>query len=88
MPISDVSNFNCLTFTLDFFFGDEPAQQAAQVATPLAAVAAISPPPLNLFPPQGAPQPGSVAGGGGVTPVVALVVRKLDFDSTILYEIF
>ena len=61
---------------------DQPsaAAQVAQAAAPIAAVAAISPPPLNMFPPQGAPQPGSVAAGGGVTPVVALAVRKLDFN--------
>ena len=50
-----------------------------QAAAPIAAVAAISPPPLNMFPPQGAPQPGSVSSGGGVTPTTALQVRMLDF---------
>jgi hypothetical protein len=53
--------------------------QAALAAAAIAAVAAISPAALNMFPPQGAQQPGQVAGGGGVTPVVALAVRIFDF---------
>ena len=46
---------------------------------PLAVVAAVSPPPVNMFPPQGAPQPGAVSAGGGITPVVALAVRIVYF---------
>ena len=34
-----------------------------------------------MFPPQGAPQPGAVTAGGGVTPSVALQVRLPDVDS-------
>ena len=45
-------------------------------AAPVAAVASISPPPLNMFPPQGAPQPGAVSGGGGVTPAQGFSVRN------------
>ena len=45
-------------------------------AAPVAAVATISPPPLNMFPPQGAPQPGAVSGGGGVTPAQGFSVRN------------
>ena len=49
-------------------------EQVAAITT-LAAAAAAAPPPVNLFPPQGAPQPGNVLAGGGVTPSVALTVR-------------
>ena len=41
----------------------------------IAAAAAAAPPPVNMFPPQGAPQPGNIAAGGGLTPAVALTVR-------------
>ena len=40
-----------------------------------AAIFAISPPPLPLFPPQGLPQPGSLSGGGGALPSIAIGVR-------------
>ena len=76
-----LQNYNLLDFT--------PAlEQTAQAAAPIAAIAAISPPPLNMFPPQGAPQPGTVTSGGGVTPSAALQVRTLDFDCTLNIIIF
>ena len=80
MPMYDVSHFNFLNFTLG---QPSAAEQAAQAAAPIAAVAAVSPPPLFMFPPQGAPQPGAVAAGGGITPVVALAVRKRDFHFSV-----
>ena len=72
-----LQNFNLLNL-----IPEESAalEQAALAAAPIAVVAAISPPPLNMFPPQGAPQPGSVTSGGGVTPFAALQVRIHDFD--------
>ena len=56
------------------------AEQAA-VATSItaAAAAAVAPPPINMFPPQGAPQPGAVSAGGGITPAVALTVKHYNF---------
>ena len=57
---------------------DEPPLLAAAVGI-AAAAAASSPPPMNMFPTQGAPQPGTVAAGGGVTPAAALAVRVLDY---------
>ena len=47
-------------------------------------MAALSPPPLPMFPPSGLPQPGvpgqpSVFGGGGAVPTAAVTVRKLHF---------
>ena len=50
-------------------------EQVLAVATPIAAIAAMSPPPLNMFPPQGAPQPGAVPQGGGIIPREAMSVR-------------
>ena len=47
---------------------------AIAAAVVLAAVA-LAPPTVNLFPPQGAPQPGNIAAGGGFTPIEALAVR-------------
>ena len=68
---------------LNLTFAEPSAlEQAATVAASIAALAAISPPPLNMFPPQGAPQPGAVTAGGGVTPSVALQVRLPDVDFT------
>ena len=32
-----------------------------------------------MFPPQGAPQPGAVFAGGGITPVVALTVKHTNY---------
>ena len=74
-----LQNFNLLNFTSA---ESSVLEQAAQAAAPIAALAAISPPPLNIFPPQGAPQPGAVTSGGGVTPATALQVRILDVDCT------
>ena len=51
--------------------------ETAAVATAVLAAVALAPPPLNLFPPQGAPQPGNIAAGGCFTPVEALRVRIL-----------
>ena len=53
------------------------AEQVAMATASVAAAAALTPPPINMFPPQGAPQPGSVSAGGGTTPTVALSVRSL-----------
>ena len=47
------------------------------MATAVLAAVALAPPPVNSFPPQGAPQPGNVADGGGFTPIEALTVRVL-----------
>ena len=77
--------FNFFKFYLFFNFTLaelSAVEQVAQAAAPVAVVAALSPPPLNMFPPQGAPQPGAVTSGGGVTPSVALQVRILDFNCT------
>ena len=68
----------------DEFF-DEPHEQASAYASISAAAAAIAPPPVNLFPPQGAPLPGAVSAGGGITPAIALSVNisiniKIDRD--------
>ena len=52
---------------------EEYLEEIAAAAT-LAAAAAASPPPVNMFPPQGAPQPGNIVAGGGLTPSVALTV--------------
>jgi hypothetical protein len=71
-----LQNFNVLNLISEV---SAALEQVAQAAAPIAAVAAISPPPLNRFPPQGAPQPGAVTSGGGVTPSVALQVRIFDF---------
>ena len=46
---------------------------AAAGATVLAA-AAVAPPPLPMMVPQGLPQPGAVASGGGILPTTALAV--------------
>ena len=51
------------------------AEQAAVATSVTAAAAAVAPPPINMFPPQGAPQPGAVSAGGGITPAVALSVN-------------
>jgi len=32
-----------------------------------------------MFPPQGAPQPGAVAAGGGITPAIALTVSHFNY---------
>ena len=45
-------------------------------------LAAFTPPPLSMFPPQGLPQPGSIgggAGGGGALPSAALSVGEIDY---------
>ena len=51
---------------------------AAVIGVPIA-LAAIAPPPLPMFPPQGVPQPGAASGGGGALPATVLAVRKLRF---------
>ena len=58
------------------------AVAAAAVSAPIA-LAAVSPPPLPMFPPQGLPQPtvngaptGGGAGGGGTLPSSAITVRQ------------
>ena len=57
---------------------------AVVAATAPIALAAVSPPPLAMFPPQGLPQPtasgapvGGGGGGGGILPSSAVTVRKL-----------
>jgi hypothetical protein len=65
-----------ITDTVDQEDEATAVEQAAVAAAPIAAIAAISPPPLNMFPPQGAPQPGVVSQGGGLTPKNALSVRS------------
>jgi len=62
---------------------DNTAETAAAVAT-IAAAAAAAPPPVNMFPPQGAPQPGNIAAGGGLTPAVALTVATVATDVALL----
>ena len=55
----------------------EAAAAAAVVTAPLA-VAALSPPPLPMFPPQGVPQPGGpVSGGVGALPMAVIGVRNI-----------
>ena len=53
----------------DAIFSSEMAIAASIVGLPIA-VAAIAPPPLPMFPPQGVPQPsvGGGSGGGGAIP--------------------
>ena len=41
----------------------------------ITAIAALTPPPLSMFPPQGVPQPGGPGTGGGSLPSSALSVR-------------
>ena len=55
------------------------AEQAAVATSLTAAAAAVAPPPINMFPPQGAPQPGAVSAGGGITPAVALTVKHPNY---------
>ena len=74
-----LQNFNLINF---ISAESSVLEQAAQPAAVITAFAAISPPPLNMFPPQGAPQPGMVTSGGGVTPSTALQVTILDFGCT------
>ena len=49
---------------------------AALVGAPIL-LAAVAPPQLPVFPPQGVPQPGSLAEGGGLLPASAIIVRKI-----------
>ncbi len=52
-------------------------ERAAPAAAVVAAIVALAPPPISMFPPQGAPQSGSGSqSGGGVTPVQGVLVRK------------
>ena len=51
--------------------------EAAAVLTAIGApvvLAALAPPPLPMFPPQGVPQPGFVARSGGALPATVFVV--------------
>lgn len=67
---------------MDFVTENGPAVAA------ITAVAALTPPPLMMFPPQGVPQPGGAGvggGGGGALPSAALSVSKItDYLSIIL----
>ena len=54
-------------------------KQAAVATSIIAAAAVVAPPPINMFPPQGAPQPGAVSAGGGITPAVALTVKHNNY---------
>ena len=49
----------------------------AEIIGGVIAVAAVAPPQLEMFPPQGVPPPGAVSGGGGVLPATNLAVRPL-----------
>ena len=60
-------------FSVSDFLTDPAVATLGLVGAP-AILAAVSPPPISMFPPQGAPQPGSVAGGGGVPPAISLIV--------------
>ena len=53
-------------------------EYAPAIATTITATALflISPPPLPAFPPQGLPQPGSLATGGGALPSTVIGVRN------------
>ena len=41
-------------------------------------LAALSPPTIPMFPPQGVTQPGAIGQGGGSLPVNAVMVRNFD----------
>ena len=66
----------------EFLTNPTAVAAAAAIAGPLA-LAAVVPPPLPMFPPQGLPQPnagsvpGAGGGGGGSLPSAALTVRDL-----------
>ena len=48
---------------------------AALIGAPIV-LAALAPPPLPMFPPQGVPQPGQVEAGGGAVPTPGSIVRN------------
>ena len=50
---------------------------AAIVAAP-PVLAALSPPSIPMFPPQGGVQPGALAQGGGALPANVVMVRKFE----------
>ena len=59
---------------MDFITENGPAVAA------ITAIAALTPPPLTMFPPQGVPQPGGAGiggGGGGALPSAALSVGNI-----------
>ena len=68
----------------EFLTNPTAVAAAAAIAGPLA-LAAVVPPPLPMFPPQGLPQPnagsvpGAGGGGGGSLPSTALTVCGLCF---------
>ena len=74
--ISQIVTINFLEHVTDEF---TTAEQAAVATSITAAAAAVAPPPINMFPPQGAPQPGAVSAGGGITPAVALTVKHTNY---------
>ena len=54
----------------------DPAVATVALVGAPAILAAIVPQPPPMFPPQGAPQPGSVTAGGGVALATSLIVIK------------
>jgi len=56
---------------------------AALIGAPIA-LAALAPPPLPRFPPQGVPQPGATATGGGALPTTALINSAVGAEVTFL----
>ena len=79
--IFSYSNYRNKFFRNINYISDEftTAEQAAVATSITAAAAAVAPPPINMFPPQGAPQPGAVSAGGGITPAVALTVKHNNY---------
>lgn len=68
MSISDSTGASILDVIMDVV-------PVAIVAAP-PVLAALSPPTIPMFPPQGAVQPGAIAQGGGELPVNAVLVRN------------
>ena len=54
---------------------DAATVAAAAIGAPLT-LAALAPPPLPMFLPQGIPQPGAVLNGAGALPGTVFVVKK------------
>ena len=66
---------------------------AALIGAPIV-LAALAPPPLPMFPPQGVPQPGQEEAGGGSLPTPGFIVRnshnvlESNFDIFVLVKLY